>query len=91
MRVVNLSKIEFSYTYQYWKVALTLCLAIQMMGCKPISEDKTEDKLLASVYDKKLYRSAIDWMIPEGATEEEELIMTKSYVNRWVGGDVNAS
>ncbi|NJK82927.1 MAG: hypothetical protein HC912_03045 [Saprospiraceae bacterium] len=27
----------------------------------------------------------MDWMIPEGATEEEKLIITKSYVNRWVG------
>ncbi len=83
--MVNLFKIVFFRSSRYWKAMLVLCTAIQMIGCKPIFEEKAEDKLLASVYDKKLYSSTIGWMIPEGATEEEKLIITKSYINRWVG------
>lgn len=85
LRMVNLFEGLFSYSFRHWKVVLMMCVVIQMIGCKPIFEEKIEDKLLASVYDKKLYSSSVDWMIPEGITEEEKLIITKSYVNRWVG------
>ncbi len=61
-------------------VGLTLCVA-----CQPILEEKKEDRLLATVFDKQLYASDVEGMIPNGVSAEDSLRITQRYVNRWIG------
>lgn len=41
-------------------------------------------KLLAKVYDKSLYSSELDGLIPEGSTSEDSALITTAFVQRWV-------
>lgn len=45
---------------------------------------KKEDKLLAEVYNKKLYTSEVQPFIPENASKEDSLLVVNDYVKRWV-------
>lgn len=45
---------------------------------------KKEDKLLAEVYNKKLYASEVQPFIPENASKEDSLLVVNDYVKRWV-------
>lgn len=42
------------------------------------------DKLLAQVYNKNLYLSELEGIVPEGVTKEDSVLMVNAYVQRWV-------
>ncbi|MCB9314516.1 MAG: peptidyl-prolyl cis-trans isomerase [Lewinellaceae bacterium] len=45
---------------------------------------KEGDKLLAKVYNKSLYLSELDGIVPEGTTPNDSTLMVSAYVQRWV-------
>ncbi len=57
-----------------------------MIGsCMPPEEARdVKDKLLAEVYNKPLYLSELDGMIPRSATPNDSSLIVNSYVERWV-------
>jgi hypothetical protein len=61
-------------------VILFCCAA--MISCQEISEKP--DKLLASVYNRHLYLSELEGMIPPGSAREDSLLIIESYIQRWV-------
>ncbi|MBK6932043.1 MAG: hypothetical protein IPH12_14730 [Saprospirales bacterium] len=42
------------------------------------------DKVLAKVYNKSLYLSELDGIVPEGSTPNDSALMVMAYVQRWV-------
>lgn len=45
---------------------------------------KEGDKLLAKVYNKSLYLSQLEGIVPEGTTPNDSVLMVTAYVQRWV-------
>ncbi len=50
----------------------------------PESEAAADDVLLAKVYNKPLYLSEMDGMIPRWSSKEDSTLMVNAYVERWV-------
>jgi hypothetical protein len=44
---------------------------------------KEGDKLLAQVYNKNLYLSELDGIVPEGVTKEDSALIISAYTQRW--------
>lgn len=42
------------------------------------------DKLLAQVYNKSLYLSELEGIVPEGTTPEDSVLLVSAYAQRWV-------
>lgn len=47
-------------------------------------ETKANDKPLAQVYNKTLYLSELDGVVPEGVSKEDSALITSAYAQRWV-------
>ena len=45
---------------------------------------KEGDKLLAKVYNKSLYLSQLEGIVPEGTTASDSVLMVTAYIQRWV-------
>ncbi len=60
--------------------------ATSMPGCQPGKTEKNakNDRILARVYDKTLYLSDMDGMIPEGMTQEDSSLIINAFVRNWV-------
>lgn len=45
---------------------------------------KAGDKMLAKVYNKNLYFSELEGIVPEGSSPQDSALMVSAYVQRWV-------
>jgi len=48
------------------------------------NETKSNDRPLAQVYNKTLYLSELDGVVPEGVSREDSALITSAYAQRWV-------
>lgn len=62
-----------------------------LIGCFSIfscqqgkQEDENKSQVLATVFEKKLYLSSLDGMLPERATAEDSAVIINAFVDRWV-------
>ncbi len=65
----------------------SLCAQLFLMfGCKSkvFSARSSDDRLLAQVYDKSLYLSDMEGMIPEGMSSEDSSLIISAFVRNWV-------
>lgn len=64
---------------------ILLCLVCLMTtwSCKDVLQ-QDDDKVLARVYQKKLYESDLEGVVSGATTAEDSLILTRSYVESWV-------
>jgi hypothetical protein len=61
-----------------------LCL-LALTGCGSDTDAPAKgDALLATVYDKKLYHSQLEGIVPEGVAGQDSALMVSAYVQRWV-------
>ncbi len=66
-------------------VFLLFFSAIFLFGCGNGSEPgHDDDALLASAYNKKLWLSEAKWLLPEGTTPEDSVLILQSFVQRWL-------
>lgn len=65
--------------YIYLILLISFCYS-----CKSKQEIKPEDKVIASVYDKKLYLSELKEMLPEGLNKADSTHYVTAYAERWV-------
>lgn len=63
--------------------AVLIFILFIVVGCVPPAEEGG-DKILAKVYDKPLYLSELDGMIPKTATPNDSSLIVNSFVERWV-------
>ncbi len=61
------------------------CSAWWWFGCRPADAgDRQGDELLAKVYNKSLYRSEIEGVVPPGTSPEDSLLLVRAHIQRWV-------
>lgn len=67
-------------------LAMAALLAAGFSACRSGGEEapQKEDRLLAKAYNKSLYLSELDGMIPEGTSSADSNLIISAYVNRWV-------
>jgi hypothetical protein len=63
--------------------SLFVVLSASWSGCGHSTSPKANDKLLAKVYNKSLFLSALDGVVPEGITKEDSALLVDAYVQRW--------
>lgn len=70
------------------KLFLLVLMEIMLIGnaCNRAeqSQGTHKDVLLATVYNKSLYLSELDGMLPENTNSEDSVKIVKAYVERWV-------
>jgi hypothetical protein len=65
--------------------ALLLCLiGCSFSQCGKKGAEKKEDKELASVYDRKLYLSALEGVVPPGTSTADSALLASAYIQRWL-------
>jgi len=64
--------------------AFLLLTCIVFWHCGNKSGVKKEDKLLASVYDRNLYLSELEGVVPEGTVPTDSALLVTAYVQRWL-------
>lgn len=57
--------------------------AAAFWSCGNTDSAKADDKLLAKVYNKSLFLSALEGVVPEGVSKEDSALMVAAYVQRW--------
>ncbi len=62
--------------------SLIVAAALALWSCGN-ADTKADDKLLAKVYNKSLYLSALEGVVPEGVPKEDSALMVAAYVQRW--------
>ena len=60
------------------------CLSVLLWQCNSDTTPKEGDVLLAQVYNKDLFLSELEGIVPEGVTKEDSALMVSAYVQRWV-------
>lgn len=64
---------------------LLLVCAVSLWQCgDPNNAPKDGDKLLAKVYNKSLYLSQLEGIVPEGTSASDSALMVTAYMQRWV-------
>ncbi|HLP93517.1 MAG TPA: peptidylprolyl isomerase [Saprospiraceae bacterium] len=62
--------------------AWLMCCCLWQCGQK--GTDKKEDKVLANVYDRNLYLSELEGIVPEGTASADSALLVSAYVQRWI-------
>ena len=60
-----------------------LCCALLAAACGGNDAAKKDDKALAQVYDKTLYLSELQGVVPEQSTPEDSALIISAYIQRW--------
>lgn len=64
---------------------LGLCLIGSFLGsCSQETERSENDRILAQAFDKKLYLSDLENMIPEGMSSEDSSLIISAFQERWL-------
>ncbi|RMG79389.1 MAG: hypothetical protein D6714_16525, partial [Bacteroidetes bacterium] len=64
--------------------ALFVFLGLVCLQCTSGEGASKDDQLLAKVYNKSLYLSDMEGMIPEGMSSEDSALIIKAFIRRWV-------
>lgn len=64
--------------------SLLLSVCALLWQCGGSETASQNDILLAQVYNKNLYLSELEGIVPEGVTKEDSALMVSAYVQRWV-------
>jgi len=55
-----------------------------LLQCGPKQNEQKEDKRLARVYDRNLYLSELEGVVPEGTAPTDSALLVTAYVQRWL-------
>lgn len=69
------------YSFSILFLSLTVLLYWQ---CGNDNAPKEGDRLLAQVYNKNLYSSDLDDIVPESTSAEDSVLIVNAYVQRWI-------
>ncbi|MEM8906263.1 MAG: hypothetical protein AAGD05_00325 [Bacteroidota bacterium] len=60
-----------------------LCLGV--WACQPTEEQPTDnDRLLAQVFNKSLFHSELEGMVPPNSSPEDSALIANAYIEKWV-------
>lgn len=63
---------------------LAFLTALLLVACGADQGNGVEDVLLAKVFNKPLYSSELEGMVPEGSQPEDSMQIVNAYVERWI-------
>lgn len=68
-----------------WRILLWIMLAGMLTQCGNISKQNNKgDVLLARAYDKSLYLSQLEGVVPEGIRGQDSLMRIYAYAHQWI-------
>lgn len=59
-------------------VGLSVCFS-----CTPV-EEESDSKVLAEVYDRKLYADDLEGLVPNGLSQEDSSMLANAYIDSWM-------
>ena len=67
-------------------IIIFLCFGAGLLlwQCSPGEAPREDDRLLAEVYNKNLYLSELEGIVPEGVSSEDSVLMVSAFTQRWV-------
>mgnify|MGYP001368742479 CR=1 FL=1 len=65
-------------------ILIFLSVCVLMWRCSSNEAPKQSDKLLAQAYNKSLYLSELEGILPEGVTKADSNLIIRAYAQRWV-------
>ncbi len=65
-------------------ILIFLSVCVLLWRCGSNEAPKQGDKLLAQAYNKSLYLSELEGILPEGVTKEDSNLIIRAYAQRWV-------
>jgi hypothetical protein len=65
-------------------VVFLLFFGALLLQCGPKQSEQKEDKRLARVYDRNLYLSELEGVVPEGTAPTDSALLVTAYVQRWL-------
>lgn len=75
--------LSLAYRKMLVGILLVFC-GLTFWQCGKKGDDKKEDKLLARVYDRNLYLSELEGVVPEGTIPADSALLVSAYVQRWL-------
>ena len=67
---------------------IVLIVLPALASCRAISSFLSDDEIVAQVGQEKLYRSAIDQVVPKGLSPEDSIRLAARYINSWASEHV---
>ncbi len=67
---------------------LLLSLVTIITSCKTFTKSNKNDKVIAEVEGKKLYRSQLKVVIPKNTTKQDSAIFAKNYIKKWISNQL---
>lgn len=70
-----------------WKCLASLLVLASLVSfwqCGKTGAEKKEDKLLAKVYDRNLYLSELEGVVPPGTVAADSALLVAAYTQRWL-------
>lgn len=61
-----------------------MSILVAGVGCNRVAPESDTGRQLAQVYNKSLYLSDLEGMIPEGMTAEDSSLIINAYIERWI-------
>jgi len=62
-----------------------VCLLLGCWACQPVEQSPTpNDRLLAQVYNKSLFHSELEGMVPVNSSPQDSALIVNAYIERWV-------
>ncbi|MBU0488762.1 MAG: peptidyl-prolyl cis-trans isomerase [Bacteroidetes bacterium] len=61
-----------------------LASLLMLPACNLLSSDNTESDIIAVVGERKLHRSDVDGIVPDGVYPEDSVRIIRDYINSWV-------
>ena len=65
-------------------ILIFLSVCVLLWRCSSNEAPKKDDRLLAQAYNKSLYLSELEGILPEGVTKEDSNLIIRAYAQRWV-------
>lgn len=79
-----MKKLQFIAFTKVFAGFLSLLCLLLWSNCSKKEGAKKEDKLLAKVYDRSLYLSELEGVVPEGTVPADSALLVSAYVQRWL-------
>ncbi|MCS7037935.1 MAG: hypothetical protein RMJ33_00020 [Saprospiraceae bacterium] len=69
----------------FLRLTVFACLTLWLWNCaSPDTDDRKGDVLLAQVYNKSLYLSELEGIVPPGTSPDDSILLVRAHVQRWV-------